>query len=309
MGDPHLRLPHGGVADFKGENNAFFGLLSAPGFSFAMLITFTSFLLPKPLLVHGSFWTKASWVVRGDSGQQYAFVADANAVGFDVIDPLLGTTLARRRGVWQEYAYDGILGRVKQSTGYVRARGGDVNVTRKPIYNHIEGPSTWRFDMAMRPLDGTGFEGKFGPTSSSCLPHGIIGQAYDGDSIGISGKVDNYTPVNNFHVITTSAQAEGAIEGSHSDYKLKSAVSTNFKYSRFERAFDDKCAARDMSKLRGTRVSYASSGKNEQAVASTTEQMDTGTDIKAPRDVKALTGLHGESDGGMAGATMQGDTM
>ena len=44
-------------------------------------------------------------------------------------------------------------------------------------------------------------------------------------------------------------------------------------------------------------------------MASTTEQMDTGTAIKAPRDVKALTGLHGESDGGMAGATMQGDTM
>ena len=76
--------------------------------------------------------------------------------------------------------------------------------------------------------------------------------------------MDNYTPVNNFHVITTSAQAEGAIEGSHSDYKLKSAVSTNFKYSRFERAFDDKCAARDMSKLRGTSIAYASSGKNEQ---------------------------------------------
>ena len=146
----------------------------------------------------------------------------------------------------------------------MRACGWEVNVTRHPIYNHVEGPSTWRFDMAMRPLDGTGFEGEFGRTSSSCLPHGIIGQAYDGDSIGISGKVDNYTPVNNFHVITTSAQAEGAIEGSHSDYKLKSAVSTNFKYSRFERAFDDKCAARDMSKLRGTRVAYASSGKNEQ---------------------------------------------
>ena len=140
-----------------------------------------------------------------------------------------------------------------------------MNVTRHPIYNHVEGPSTWRFDMAMRPLDGTGFEGEFGRTSSSCLPHGIIGQAYDGDSLGIGGKVDNYTPVNpNIPVITTSAQAEGAIEGSHSDYKLTSAVSTDFKYTRFGRAFDDKCAARDVAKLRGTRVAYASSGKTEQ---------------------------------------------
>ena len=147
----------------------------------------------------------------------------------------------------------------------MRARGWEVNVTRHPIYNHVEGPSTWRFDMAMRPLDGTGFEGEFGRTSSSCLPHGIIGQAYDGDSLGIGGKVDNYTPVNpNIPVITTSAQAEGAIEGSHSDYKLTSAVSTDFKYTRFGRAFDDKCAARDVAKLRGTRVAYASSGKTEQ---------------------------------------------
>lgn len=63
--------------------------------------------------------------------------------------------------------------------------------------------------MAMRPLDGTSLEGEFGRTSSSCLPHGIIGQGYDGDSLGISGKVDNYTAVNNLPVITTSAHTRG----------------------------------------------------------------------------------------------------
>ena len=47
---------------------------------------------------------QASWVVRGNSGQQYALLADASTVGFDVVDPLLGTTLARRRGVWQVLA-------------------------------------------------------------------------------------------------------------------------------------------------------------------------------------------------------------
>jgi len=35
--------------------------------------------------------------------------------------------------------------------------------------------------------------------------------------------------------------------------------------------------------------------------------MDADTDTKAPRDVKALTGVHRELDGGMAGAAMQGD--
>ena len=139
-------------------------------------------------------------------------------------------TSSRREGVCisygQEWRRDGILGSVKQSTVYVRARGWEVNVTRHPIYNRVEGPSAWRFDTTMRPLDGTGFEGEFGRSSSTCFPHGIIGQGYDGDSLGISGKTDDYNITAPPYAMTTTAQAEGAIEGSASDYKLKSAVST-----------------------------------------------------------------------------------
>ena len=35
--------------------------------------------------------------------------------------------------------------------------------------------------------------------------------------------------------MTTSAQAEGAIEGVYTDYKLANVFSTRFKFSRYER--------------------------------------------------------------------------
>ena len=78
-------------------------LLSAVGFSCALYVVLTTHMLPKPLLVHGSFFVKASWVVLGLSGRHYAILADAAKVGFDVLDAQLGTTLAIRHGVWQEW--------------------------------------------------------------------------------------------------------------------------------------------------------------------------------------------------------------
>lgn len=60
-------------------------------------------------------------------------------------------------------------------------------------------------------------------------PHGILGQSFDGDNLAVSGKKDDY----NKSVVVTSAQAEGAIEGTWEDYIAPSPFSTDFKYSRF----------------------------------------------------------------------------
>ncbi len=56
----------------------------------------------------------------------------------------------------------------------------------------------------------------------------------DGFGNGIKPNVtdaDGYLPP-----LTTSAQAEGAIEGVHSDYRLVHAYDTDFKFSRYSRA-------------------------------------------------------------------------
>jgi hypothetical protein len=189
-GDPHIRFAHGGYADFRGVNNTYYVLLSAPGVQFAALTTDTEFLLPRPQFVKGSFFTRAAWTLRGKSGCEYGIVTDATGVGFSVVHPN-SSLIVDKQHIWQVWEYDAIRVGSKQLTVYVRAHGWEVNVTRKPIYNYVSGPSHWRFDIGMRQLDGTSFAKQYGSVSKTCYPHGIIGQSYDGDNIAVSGKTDD----------------------------------------------------------------------------------------------------------------------
>merc|ERR1712113_1377601 len=65
--------------------------------------------------------------------------------------------------------------------------------------------------------------------SDVVAPHGIFGQAYDGDKVAVDGAVDSDRSIES----TTKAQAEGAIEGSWRDYKMTDPFATEFKFSRF----------------------------------------------------------------------------
>ena len=137
-----------------------------------------------------------------------------------------------------------------------------MNATRRPIYNHVAGPSKWRFDISIRPLDGTtGLEAKYGKASETCFPHGIIGQSWDGDDIAINGAVDDYTFNPNEPTITTKAMAEGAIEGVAADYELAKGDATDFAFSRFDKDGDAICAPRDVNKLTGVRVALDKTAK------------------------------------------------
>ena len=93
-------------------------------------------------------------------------------------------------------------------------------------------------------------------------PHGIIGQSFDGSNVAVSGKHDNYGEAPEF---TTSAQAEGAIEGDYTDYIVSAPFANDFKYARFDaRGF---VAPRNVSLLSGTKTA-ATSG----AMAGSVEQ-------------------------------------
>ena len=117
----------------------------------------------------------------------------------------------------------------------------------------------------MRPLDGTVFTKEFGASSASCFPHGIIGQSWDGDNIAVSGKVDDYK---DRVEVTTTAMAEGAIEGSANNYAQSNAFDVDFKYSRFAKVSGDICAPRDVSKLNGLK----GLAKGNSVAASTSEE-------------------------------------
>merc|ERR1712146_734394 len=109
----------------------------------------------------------------------------------------------------------------------------------------------WRWDVAMRKLDGTDLEREYGASSKTCFPHGLIGQSWDDNKIGVSGAQDEYkyetlATVGNrkYEAMTTKAMAEGAIEGNAEDYAVADRHATNFKYSRFGNMAGDVCAAR-----------------------------------------------------------------
>ena len=212
----------------------------------------TVFLLPRPQLVNGSFFAAVAWTVRGTSGRVYGVDSVAGAVGFRVMDPeQQDGVLVSRSGVWQQWAADGVRAVYKQATVYVRANGWEVNATRKPVYNHISGPSRWRFDIAMRPLGGTGLEKEAGSPSKTCFPHGLVGQSWDGDSVAVDGATDDYAYDAAHPVITTAAMAEGAIEGTALQYGSKEAHETGFVYSRFDKQAASFCLARDTAALQG----------------------------------------------------------
>ena len=251
-GDPHLNLFGGGRADFRGRNNTFFALASLPGYSFSARTTDTDFLLPRPMLVHGSFFTSAAWVARGASAAEYEVFTRADHVGFRGLNHSDGALLHQSKGVWKEWWHDGVRVYMKQATLYVRANGFEVNVTRKPIYNPVDTFSPWRYDIRMRPLPGE-FEAEHGRVSKTCFPHGLVAQGWDGSNTAVDGRTDSYVYNASHPVVTTSAQAEGAIEGEARDYQLADATATDFKFSRFQKSDDCLCAPRNGTRLTGTK--------------------------------------------------------
>lgn len=253
-GDPHIAFAHGGKADFRGANDTYFSLLSVPGFQFAARTLDTSFLLPRPQLVHGSFFTDVAFRFRGRTGREYGVTSSASNVSFSVYDVNTKKHLETLVGVWKQWWEDGVRVYYKQSTIYVRAHGWEVNATRHPVYNYVSGPSRWRYDFSIRYLDGTAFEKFHGRSSASCYPHGVIGQSWDGDTIGVNGRVDDYTYNVSYPVIVTSANAEGSIEGVAHDYALSHAFDVDtFRYGRYRKNATSICPPRDVRLLRGSR--------------------------------------------------------
>ena len=261
QGDPHIRFAHGGTADFRGRNNTFYCLLSAPGIQFAAKTLDTVFLLPRPQLVNGSFFTDIAWVVRGLSGTEYGIASSAETVGFDVrnVSSPRRPLLVRHTGIWREWWHDGVRVSYKQATIYLRGNGWEVNATRRPIYRHVQGPRRWRFDFALRPLDGTELDARHGHSSVSCFPHGVLGQSWDGDDVGVDGKRDDYTYLADHPVVITTAMAEGSIEGNASEYALREKFDAlSFVYGRYARSANDLCPPRDVTLLKGRRIPMTS---------------------------------------------------
>ena len=284
QGDPHLHFAEGGVADFRGRNNTIYALLSAPGVQFAARTLDASFLLPRPQLVHGSFFSEVAFVVRGSDGAVYGVMSNATSVSFEVYSLTYGKDaedgadvgadlLESRVGVWKQWWKADIRVYYKQSTLYVRANGWEMNATRHPVYLPVEG-ARWRYDLAIRKLDKTAFSKQHGRSSATCFPHGLIGQSWDGDGTAVDGRVDDYKFSKEHPVVRTESMAEGAIEGSADLYELNEPFATDFAFDRFTRNATDVCAVRDVASLTGKkrkRVDRAGASDDDDGLSYTSD--------------------------------------
>jgi len=238
--DPHLHLPHGGRADFRGKDKTVFNLLTAKDVTFNVLFEAADFAWATRL-VHGTKMDAAYWVLRTASGKRISVEFEAHKYGN------LATV--------HEEEHQDVLVRPDQPALVVD----DVEIVMLSHKTLSVSTSKWRFmatsssfpfgklavnkdkvllDVAIQP--------RYNVDSDVVAPHGIVGQSYDGDAIAVDGKLDSDKSGES----TTVAQAEGAIEGTWEDYIMASPFATDYKYSRFDATAAPR---RDVSKLSGSK--------------------------------------------------------
>ena len=227
--DPHLKFANGATADFRGLNNTVFNILSYPNISFSMKTMDVSFLLPKPMKVDGSFFTEAFFLLN-ESSQKFLLHVDASMPGFEYYS--LNTMPTKKIKRYKSFEYYNVYFGVKPDYYELSTLDWVITVLRKPIYNSLTANMNWRLDTRIRS------KSKYGIRNV----HGIVGQTFQKDRKYAEGKKDNYSEKT---YVKTSAQAEGVIDGTYTDYIINNVYKPDYKYSMFENSSKNEYSEND----------------------------------------------------------------
>eukprot|EP00325_Prymnesiales_sp_UTEX-LB-985_P028484 CAMPEP_0174715862 /NCGR_PEP_ID=MMETSP1094-20130205/22652_1 /TAXON_ID=156173 /ORGANISM="Chrysochromulina brevifilum, Strain UTEX LB 985" /LENGTH=591 /DNA_ID=CAMNT_0015915525 /DNA_START=24 /DNA_END=1799 /DNA_ORIENTATION=+ len=246
-GDPHLSLPHGGRADFRGEHQALYSFLSARNLAVNVMTELADFELypvnhPRHKNVHGSFITQAHIVARTNQGKMVRNSFWASMIGDTNIAWTNGTIDNGPRwklGPKMSKVIDDVAFRTDYSSLYVTTPEFEIVVTP----NKFQKLSWTRNVVGLTHQLDVQIKARIAEEEFKVAPHGIIGQGWDGDGKAIDGELDEYPETGEF---TTYAMARGAIEGMPNDYRLASKYATDFKFSRFDA---DEAKPRDVKAL------------------------------------------------------------
>ena len=238
-GDPHLTFAHGGKADFRGQNGMYFNFLSTSNISVNLMTEDGVFKL-HGATVHGSWLTQAHVVATTSAGtlhvSYYASIISPNSlIGWSNGTcagekfKLVGWALTPLRDGPKNRRQCGEV-RVQSDYSSIRLTLPEWNITiapkAVPSYYHrdmwVSGPRV-RLDVQ--------FALRVPERSLRVAPHGIVGQSFDGSGVGVDGARDP-VPQSGLN-LTTTAMAEGSIEGSWRDYLVGSPFATGFAFSRF----------------------------------------------------------------------------
>jgi hypothetical protein len=118
-------------------------------------------------------------------------------------------------------------------------------VVTTPDWRAISKPGVFRAaaDGARMARIDVGIVALADPLEAAVAPHGLLGQGFDG--LRIDGKTDDYVP-DAHGVFVTTAQGEGAIEGTIADYEVSGPFATEFRFGRLGKA---RAPPRDVTKL------------------------------------------------------------
>ena len=214
--DPHLTLGHGGRTDFRGVNGTIYAFVSSRNVSMGVRTEDAVFKLHK-LTVHGSFLTAAYFNFRTIKGRDFHIsfdTHDVNAQGWgwrmisgDCARP--GNTVPFHLSPHRRRECDDVVASVEASSLTIKHPEWAFVVTTQPVYDRISGPHH-RLDIKVS-LAGD---------EKVLIPHGILGHSFDGDGRPRMGALDVYPDKSIPGEFTTKAMAEGAIQGTASDYVL-----------------------------------------------------------------------------------------
>lgn len=220
QGDPHILLAHGGHADFRGEAGRYFNFVSHRSASLNVKLDASIFWIGKAV-VDGTFITEAhlatplmnvSYFADELNDNLYSWrMVRGTCAGADFVLGPKGSTNCTDTSVVNDY-----------SSSLWTTPDWTIRVRPNRVYGRIGGV-TRRIDLEIHKRRGDAENG---------FAHGVVGQSFDGDERARSGKTDLY-PTSGVH--TTIAQAEGAIEGKYTDYRVDGPYSTNFSFSRYGR--------------------------------------------------------------------------
>ena len=225
--DPHLIFAHGGRADFRGRDGAYYSVFSAPGLALNIRTEQATFRIGS-VTVDGSFITETHLVARvGPRRNRLATASfwarelNKENWGWRVINGTCAGRAFRFGARGSKRCFDFALA-MGHSSATFTLRNWSFSVHGNHVYDRISGPQH-RLDI--------GFSAK-GDAAARSLPHGLVGQSYS-SMMPRHGAVDEYPSMGHFK---TSSMAEGAIEGVGAQYELGAPYETRFAFSRFDEA-------------------------------------------------------------------------
>lgn len=234
-GDPHVKTPSGDEFDFKGEDGATYNLLSHRNVSINALFEHVDFYTPLGKLVHGSYMREFYLTVRTNTSDELHVEFAAKKAAMAAVS---GRMIFNGQHIIQDNVEVLLKDRmleVKTPEWIVRAHS---KVNPKVVNATSCADGRCYLSVSISPL--------FDVDHTPVAPHGLLGQSYDGDGLGVIGAKDNY----NQNEVTTSAMGEGAIEGLAADYKMSYKFATSFAFSRYDKLV---AAPRDAATLTGVK--------------------------------------------------------